>query len=49
MYGSNLPRFRQVRVKDGLEKLDIRPDVLEKILGGNAAVYLGMEARDYDY
>lgn len=49
MYGSNLPRFRQVRVKDGLEKLDIRPDVLEKILGGNAAVYLGMEVRDYDY
>ena len=49
MYGSNLPRFRQVRVKDGLEQLDIRPDVLEKILGGNAAVYLGMEVRDYDY
>lgn len=49
MFGSNLPRFRQVRSKYGLEKLDIRPDVLEKILGGNARVYLGMEVRDYDY
>ena len=28
MYGSNLPRFRQVRTKDGLEKLNLRPDVL---------------------
>ena len=30
MYGSNLPRFRQVRTKDGLEKLNLRPDVLKK-------------------
>lgn len=49
MYGSNLPRFRQVRVKAGLEHLDIRRDVLDKILGGNAKVFLGMEVREYDY
>ncbi len=48
MYGSNLPRFRQVRAKAGLEKLGVRGDVLDKILGGNAKVFLGMEARDYD-
>lgn len=49
MFGSNLPRFRQARTKEGLEKLNIRPDVLEKILGGNAKVFLGMEVRDYAY
>lgn len=49
MYGSNLPRFRQVRTKVGLEALEIRKDVLEKILGGNSKVFLGMEVRDYDY
>lgn len=49
MYGSNLPRFRQVRAKAGLEQLDIRRDVLSKILGGNAKVFLGMEVRACDY
>lgn len=49
MYGSNLPRFRQVRTREGLENLDIRPDVRRKILGENAKVFLGMEVRDYDY
>ncbi len=49
MYGSNLPRFRQVRTKDGLMKLGLRQDVLEKLLGGNAKVFLGMEVRDYAY
>ena len=49
MYGSNLPRFRQVRTKDGLEKLNLRPDVLKKILGENAEVFLGMKGRGYDY
>ena len=49
MFGSNLPRFRQVRTKYGLEQLHLRPDVLEKILGGNAKVFLGMEVRDYAY
>lgn len=49
MYGSNLPRFRQVRTKDGLLKLDIREDVKKKILGENARVFLGMEVRDYAY
>ncbi|MCI8453322.1 MAG: amidohydrolase [Lachnospiraceae bacterium] len=49
MYGSNLPRFRQVRTKAGLESLSLRPDVLQKILGDNAKVYLGMEVRGYAY
>ena len=49
MYGSNLPRFRQVRTKDGLEKLNLRPDVLKKILGENAEVFLGMKGRGYVY
>lgn len=49
MFGSNLPRFRQVRIREGLEKLPIRKDVLDKILGGNAKVFLGMEVRDYAY
>lgn len=49
MYGSNLPRFRQVRTKDGLEKLNLRQDVLCKILGENAEVFLGMKERNYEY
>ena len=49
MFGSNLPRFRQVRTREGLEKLPIRKDVLDKILGDNAKVFLGMEVRDYAY
>lgn len=48
MWGSNLPRFRQVRTKAGIEALPIRDDVKEKILGRNARVFLGMEAR-YEY
>ena len=49
MFGSNLPRFRQVRIREGLEKLPIRKDVSDRILGGNAKVFLGMEVRDYAY
>ncbi len=49
MFGSNLPRFRQVRTKAGIEALDIRKDVLDKLLGGNAKVFLGLEVREYDY
>lgn len=48
MYGSNLPRFRQVRTMAGLQKLPIRQDVLQKILGGNAAAFLGMEEQRHD-
>ena len=48
MYGSNLPRFRQVRTMAGLRKLPIRQDVLNKILGENAAVFLGMKEQRYD-
>ena len=48
MYGSNLPRFRQVRTMAGLRKLPIRQDVLNKILGENAAVFLGRKEQRYD-
>ncbi len=49
MYGSNLPRFRQVRTKDGLEKTESSSGCAEKILGENAEVFLGMKGRGYDY
>ncbi|NLF28160.1 MAG: amidohydrolase [Clostridiales bacterium] len=45
MFGSNLPRFRQVRVLRGLESLGFRPDVMQKLLGGNAKVFLGLEEK----
>lgn len=45
MFGSNNPRFRTARIKRGLESLDIRPETLEKILGGNAEKFLGLEVK----
>ena len=42
MYGSNHPRFRQVRVREGLESLPLRQDVKQKIMGENAIRFLGM-------
>jgi predicted TIM-barrel fold metal-dependent hydrolase len=49
MYGSNLPRFRQARTRAGIEALPLRKDVLDKILGKNASVFLGREERGYEY
>lgn len=43
MFGSNHPRFRQARVREGLEKLRLRKDVFDRLMGGNALRFLGME------
>ncbi len=48
MYGSNYPRFRQERVKAGLEALPIRDDVKRAVLGENAQVFLGWKEDRYD-
>ena len=48
LFGSNYPRFRQERVRKGLEALPIRPDVLKKILGENAEAFLGWKEIRYD-
>lgn len=48
MYGSNYPRFRQERVKAGLEALPIRDDVKKAVLGENAQVFLGWKEDRYD-
>ncbi len=45
MFGSNLPRWRQVRSMEGLKNLPLRDDVLERILGGNAEEFLGWKER----
>ena len=44
MFGSNNPRFRTARIKRGLESLDWKPLTKEKVLGGNALKFLGLEA-----
>jgi predicted TIM-barrel fold metal-dependent hydrolase len=43
MFGSNSPRFRPVRVKDGLLTVSMRKKSMSQILGGNAINYLGLE------
>lgn len=43
MFGSNNPRFRTARVKRGLDSVEMRDDVREKLMGGNALRFLGME------
>jgi len=48
MYGSNYPRFRQERVKAGLEALPIRDDVKRAVLGENAQIFLGWKEDRYD-
>ena len=48
MYGSNYPRFRQERVKDGLLALPVRDDVKKAVLGENAQVFLGWKEDRYD-
>lgn len=44
MYGSNMPRWRQVRSMKGLKDLPLRKDVLDAVLGQNAERFLGKEA-----
>ena len=46
MYGSNMPRWRQVRSMKGLKDLPLRKDVLDAVLGGNAQMFLGKETID---
>lgn len=41
MFGSNLPRFRPARLREGLESLPLDKKSLEKILGTNAEKFLG--------
>lgn len=47
MFGSNGPRFRASRLKPALESLDLRPKTLQKILGGNAEYFLGLEEQHH--
>jgi len=44
LFGSNAPRFRPVRLREGLEKVGFKPRTLEKILGLNAVHFLKLEA-----
>lgn len=41
MFGSNNPRFEQIRMADAITKLGFRESTLELIKGENAAVFLG--------
>lgn len=43
MFGSNNPRFRAGRMKEGIEELPWRTITKEKVLGKNALRFLGME------
>ena len=41
MFGSNNPRFEQIRMVDAITRLGLRDSTLELILGGNAIEFLG--------
>jgi predicted TIM-barrel fold metal-dependent hydrolase len=43
MFGSNHPRFRAVRLKDGIESLPMHKKTMQRILGLNAVKFLGLE------
>lgn len=43
MFGSNNPRFEQIRMFDALGKIGFRASTLELIRGGNAIEFLGLE------
>lgn len=43
MFGSNNPRFEQIRMLEALKELGFRESTLELLLGGNALKFLGME------
>ncbi|HHY71120.1 MAG TPA: amidohydrolase [Thermoanaerobacterales bacterium] len=42
MFGSNAPRFRPARIREGVESLPMRKGSMEKILGLNAEKFLGL-------
>ena len=41
MFGSNNPRFEQIRMADAISQLGFRDSTLELIKGGNAIEFLG--------
>ncbi|NRY60639.1 amidohydrolase family protein [Clostridium beijerinckii] len=43
MFGSNAPRFRPVRIKRGLDSIEMREDTRRKVYGENAVRFLGLE------
>lgn len=46
MFGTNSPRFKAKRLLPALEAMEFRPKTLQKILGGNAQVFLGERRND---
>lgn len=46
MFGTNSPRFKAKRLLPALKAMEFRPKTLEKILGGNAQVFLGERGND---
>jgi predicted TIM-barrel fold metal-dependent hydrolase len=42
MFGSNNPRFEQIRMADAISKLGFRDSTLDLIRGGNAIEFLGL-------
>ncbi len=45
MFGSDDPRLEMIRMKNAIEKMDMRKSTIDLILGKNAMEFLGMEAR----
>jgi predicted TIM-barrel fold metal-dependent hydrolase len=43
MFGSNNPRFRSQRIMRGLDSIQMRDSTREKLMGGNALKFLGLE------
>lgn len=43
MFGSNGPRFRAFKLKSALENIEMRESTREKLFGGNALKFLGLE------
>jgi uncharacterized protein len=44
MFGSNYPRIEQARMIKAVRSLDLRPETLDLVLGGNALSFMGMGA-----
>ena len=43
MFGSNYPRIEQHRMRSALEAIGLREEMLARVLGGNAQVFLGLD------
>ena len=46
MFGSNNPRFEQIRMADAIAKLGFRDSTLDLIRGGNALEFLRLENKE---